>query len=144
MTEILFILTTIFVAYVIYSIVNEQKASISSIRSGPSVPMVTEEAKLDVVMEKEAVPVVGKVTVNAPSATTKPVAIPKGSVRDPKTGEVVAVANNYRFTKRWIKEALVTEGLLDKVYKNNELDTTAETVIKTALTAFAAMDKYRT
>jgi hypothetical protein len=41
---------------------------------------------------------------------------------DASTGEEARVAGNYRMVKRWIKEALVEEGLLGKIYKNNELD----------------------
>jgi len=51
--------------------------------------------------------------------------------------------SNYRFTKRWIKDALVTEGLIEKVYKNNELDATIEAAIKDALVKLEAIDKYK-
>ncbi|MGZ8223663.1 MAG: hypothetical protein ACXW0H_00925, partial [Methylobacter sp.] len=64
-------------------------------------------------------------------------------IKDPKTGEVATAYNNYRFTKRWIKEALVAEGLLEKVYKNNELDAATEAKIKEAIQKLEAMDKYR-
>jgi hypothetical protein len=37
----------------------------------------------------------------------------------------------------------VTEGLLDKVYKNNELNADTETAIKQAIAKLEAMDKYR-
>ncbi|WP_349432145.1 hypothetical protein Q9L42_004980 [Methylomarinum sp. Ch1-1] len=53
------------------------------------------------------------------------------------------IPNNYRFTKRWVKEALVNEGLLDKIYKNNELDDATNAKIKTALDKLKAMDKYQ-
>jgi hypothetical protein len=38
---------------------------------------------------------------------------------------------------------LVAEGLLEKVYKNNELDAEIETVIKDALIKLEALDKYK-
>jgi len=50
---------------------------------------------------------------------------------------------NYRFTKRWIKEALVAEGLLDKVYKNDELNADIGEKIKSAVLKLEAIDKYR-
>ncbi|MGZ8191726.1 MAG: hypothetical protein ACXWTS_10940, partial [Methylococcaceae bacterium] len=83
-----------------------------------------------------------------PVATKKtaPTVMPntaKGSVRDPKTGEIASISSNYRFTKRWVKEALVAEGLLEKIYKNNELDTDTEAKIKDALVKLETMDKYR-
>ena len=73
---------------------------------------------------------------------TKQDAVKKG-LRDPKTGEVATSYSNYRFTKRWIKEALVAEGLLEKVYKNNELDAAIEATIKDAVIKLEAIDKYK-
>jgi len=61
----------------------------------------------------------------------------------PETGEEAKVSNNYRMTKRWVKEALVTEGLLDKVYKNTELDAPAKIKVAQALSIIKAMDKYK-
>ena len=51
--------------------------------------------------------------------------------------------SNYRFTKRWIKDALVTEGLLDQVYKNAELTDAVEANIKTAIIKLEALDNYK-
>lgn len=227
MTEILFILTTIFVAYVIYTLAEGQKNADkpaplkkmptppvtakkpdgavaqtavaapkpSAVASQPAAPVApvapepetakpevvetavaapeppvaasqpviaepaapaTETAKPDVVAVE---PAVAAAPEEAPVAASQPVAeepvtptpepvaakpaVVKNTVRNPKTGEVATVNNNYRFTKRWIKEALVTEGLLDKVYKNNELDSAAEARIKTALASLMDMDSYR-
>jgi hypothetical protein len=58
-------------------------------------------------------------------------------------GEEAKVATNYRMVKRWVKEALVTEGLLDKIYKNTELDDAAKITIAKALSIIKAMDKYK-
>ncbi|WP_019866062.1 hypothetical protein [Methylovulum miyakonense] len=144
MTEILFILTTIYVAYVVYSIINGQKTSLASPKPEIQIQAEVKQAKPEIIVERKERPVtIRKNAVKAPVVTEKPVVAAKGSVRDPITGEVATVTANYRFTKRWIKEALVTEGLLDKVYKNNELDAAAETAIKTALVAFMEMGKYR-
>lgn len=66
-------------------------------------------------------------------------------MKNPATGEKAKVTSNYRTTKRWIKEALIEEGLLDRIYKNNELNNNndiKETVAK-ALAIIKAMDKYK-
>lgn len=72
----------------------------------------------------------------APAATVD-------SLKNPKTGEVAKVPNSYAFAKRWIKDALVEEGLLDKVYKNNELDDATGAKIQAALQQLKAMAKYQ-
>jgi hypothetical protein len=139
MTELLFILTTIFVAYVVYVIIHEQQAMMKSATSEKLKGMgevVAEQPKQQEVKAKtEPTPITQPVRV-APNSS-------KSSVRDPKTGEVTALTSNYRFMKRWVKEALVVEGLLEKVYKNNEIDAGAEDLIKEALSKLGAMDKYR-
>jgi len=166
MTEMLFVLTVIFVAYVAYVLVNEQKISGTAVK-----PTLGAEADKTPVAEAQVINAAKPVPapaplVSEPRKATKakapakeakkpelkpsapvnpPVAAESGkiTVRDPKTGEVSAIANNYRFTKRWIKEALVAEGLVDKIYKNNELDSEAEALVKTALAKFETMDKYK-
>ena len=67
----------------------------------------------------------------------------KRGLKNPNTDEVATTYSNYRFTKRWIKEALVAEGLLDKVYKNDELNAEIEATIKGAVVKLEALDKYR-
>ncbi len=62
---------------------------------------------------------------------------------NPDTGEEAKVTNNYRMTKRWVKEALVSEGLLDKIYKNTDLDAPAKIKVAQALSIIKAMDKYK-
>jgi hypothetical protein len=149
MAEALFILTTIFVAYVVYAVVNDQRATAKS-----TVPQVKSEKQEVAAVQPQAEAAPRK---EAPAARTaaarraapaKPAPAPapeagKGEVRNPATGEVVSAHSNYRFTKRWVKEALVAEGLLDKIYKNNELDAAAEAKIKGAMAKLASMDKYQ-
>ncbi|MGR9085537.1 MAG: hypothetical protein ACU841_00495 [Gammaproteobacteria bacterium] len=156
MTEGLFILTTIFVAYVVYQVVNDQKKTAKPGRNEPAkkvekpeppkpqaaakkeepAPSVSRPAE-----KKEEPAAVKPAAGSAPAATVSTQG--KAGLRDPKTGEVSTAYANYRFTKRWIKEALVAEGLLTKIYKNNELDAETETKIKAAMTRLEAMDKYR-
>jgi len=70
-------------------------------------------------------------------------AAPVDSLKNPKTGEVAKIPASYAFAKRWIKDALVEEGLLDKVYKNNELDDAANAKIQAALQQLKGMSKYQ-
>jgi hypothetical protein len=201
MTEGLFILTTIFVAYVVYAIIGEQKATAKSKASAakPEVQAaVAEQPKSQVAVAKEkpavaaktvtpkaaapksepskpaaAKPAAVKPAAAKPAATkatakpaatkaaakpastkaaaAQPAAAKKASaaaaksagLKDPKTGEVVTTYGNYRFTKRWIKDALVAEGLLEKVYTGNELNADTEAKIKAAIGKLEAMDKYK-
>lgn len=141
MTEGLFILTVIFVAYVVYEAVNKRKVTATSqeLEAKPDAPKAAVEQPVHEVIAKEDEPtIIKKIT---PAATTQNTV--KKGLRDPKTGEVATSYNNYRFTKRWIKDALVTEGLLEKAYKNNELDAAIEAKIKDALVKLEAMDKYK-
>ncbi|MBS4052168.1 MAG: hypothetical protein KGZ69_13305, partial [Methylomonas sp.] len=78
----------------------------------------------------------------APTPKTKAAAA-TDSLKNPKTGEVAKLPGNYAFAKRWIKEALVEEGLLDKIYKNNELDDDTTAKIQAALQELKGLKKYQ-
>ena len=143
MFEVMFIFTVIFVAYVVYTTVNEQKAMPT-----PSEPKIKPEAAKVVIEQPVPVPkTVAKIKKPTPIKKTAPTTVTKNTVkkglRDPKTGEIATTYSNYRFTKRWIKDALVTEGLLEKVYKNNELDSASEATIKEAVVKLEALEKYK-
>jgi hypothetical protein len=146
MTEGLFILTVIFVAYVVYQVVNDKKADTkTAAHESKSAQPAAPAPKPQPVVKKEPAPA-PKPAKPAAAASTAPAAHEtpaKTGLRNPDTGEVTAAFTNYRFAKRWIKEALVAEGLLDKVYKNNELDAAAEAKIKEAVAKLEAMPKYR-
>ena len=92
-----------------------------------------------------AKPETAKTTTVKPAAAKKATVAPAKSagLKDPKTGDVATAYGNYRFTKRWIKDALVAEGLLEKVYTNNELNTETDSRIKEAIGKLEAMDKYK-
>ncbi|PPK73745.1 hypothetical protein B0F88_101276 [Methylobacter tundripaludum] len=191
MTEGLFILTTIFVAYIVYTIIGEQKATAKSHSPAakPETPAAaTEQAKPQAAVSTEkpasakpaapkaavtkteqpktaaskaAAPKAAATKAEPPKAAAKPattktapakpvaakkapaVAVKSAGLKDPKTGEVTTAYSNYRFTKRWIKDALVEEGLLEKVYAGKELDAEAEAKIKEAIGKLEAMDKYK-
>jgi len=182
MTEGLFILTTIFVAYVVYVIVNEPKSPGESVKAddAPRPEPVADQnvVKLEVVAAvktavadtvkpvsapakqpaKVAAKPNSKANSKVPKASAKPVPVKpapaeptpvvsapskSAGLKDPATGEISSSYSNYRFTKRWIKDALVTEGLLPKVYKNAELDTAIEAEIKAAVIKLEALAKYK-
>jgi hypothetical protein len=146
MSDLLFILTIIFVAYVVYVVVDEHKATSKS--AGPKakpevLKVVAEKPALETAVKIEKPTITKPVAIKktTPAATTQDTV--KKGLRDPKTGEIATTYNNYRFTKRWIKDALVAEGLLEKVYKNTELDASIEAAIKEALVKLEAIDKYK-
>jgi hypothetical protein len=144
MSEVLFILTIIFVAYVVYQAVNDQKETPKSAtpKEKYDAPHLLAEQPASKPVAKSEKPAIIKPAPLKKPAITANTASKKG-LRDPKTGEVTTAYNNYRFTKRWIKDALVAEGLLEKVYKNNELDVAIEAAIKDALVKLEALDKYK-
>jgi len=160
MFEIFFMFTIIFVAYVIYHMFNELKEAPTQ----KSAALKTKQDAPAVFTTKPVSVPAAATTTAAPKATTqtkkpaaiKPATIKKTTVtaaaktienkkglRDPKTGEVATSYNNYRFTKRWIKDALVSEGLLPKVYKNDELEPTIEANIKAAIIKLEALKTYK-
>jgi len=165
MAELLFIATVIFVAYVVFVVLGEKKDNPEPDKVAELKP-VSEKVELSTdspvtsVQEPEKIvpkPVRSKSTtakvatvksepanVVANKAEPSKVATHAAdSLKNPKTGEVAKLPNNYNFAKRWIKEALVEEGLLDKVYKNTELDDETNEKIHVALQQLKALDKYK-
>ena len=144
MFEVMFIFTVIFVAYVVYTTINEQKATPKpspELKVEPEVPKVATEQPVPV--PKTVAKIKKTATIKKTTSTTATKNTVKKGLRDPKTGEIATTYSNYRFTKRWIKDALVTEGLLEKVYKNNELDNAIEVTIKDAVAKLEAIEKYK-
>jgi hypothetical protein len=147
MTEVLFVLTVIYVAYVLYVVNSNKKAIVKSITPAtePEKPAVSvEQSPIEPVPKKKPAKTLNTEIPKPVKSTTtkKPVATKKG-LKDPKTGDIATTYNNYRFTKRWIKEALVAEGLVEKVYKNNELNADIETRIKDAIAKLETMEQYK-
>ncbi|TSA41713.1 MAG: hypothetical protein D4R63_02215 [Methylococcaceae bacterium] len=132
MFELLFVLTTIFVASIFYQAVNNQKQE--------PINTHTTQANLATTVRLPETPILA---TKSPAPKTAKPGTKKESIKNPLTGEIATIASNYRFTKRWIKEALVTEGLLSKVYKNNELNEETEVLIKTAVLALESLNKYQ-
>ncbi|MCK5888990.1 MAG: hypothetical protein KAG19_03500 [Methylococcales bacterium] len=138
MVEVFFILIILFGIYIILKIDTETKSEKAEPEKSAADSALS---KIDVVAVKEekkvAKPVVAAKKPKATTATkktaTKKVAtkkavtknldtMPTGYLRDPKTGDEVKISNTYRMLRRWIKEALVSEGLLDKIYNTSELE----------------------
>lgn len=130
MSELIFILVTIYVAYVIHAVLNDNKVEANV------------EAKHDVVSHD---PMIEALNPGATETASIEVAatVALDELKNPKTGEISKIPNNYRFGKRWIKEALVSEGLLDKIYKNNELSDEVNAKIHSALLTLAQMENYK-
>ncbi len=152
MAEVLFILTTVFVAYVVFVVVecekrkmDEAKQAAKPVASRP-VPPVSKEisAKAESAVKPEPVArTAAAAKPAAPKAAASVAAATPDTLKNPETGEVAKVPNNYRFTKRWIKEALVSEGLLDKIYKNTELDEKTAAKVQAALEKLKTIKKYQ-
>ena len=151
MAEVLFVLLTVYVVYVVQSVVykkDEKKLEIKPVVSAE----IADKEEQKIVVEKEK-PVVKKVAAKKivkekvkPKLKGKPKAkieVVSGSLRNPETGDVDKIATSYRMTKRWIKEALVTEGLLPKVYKTTELSDAVKSKAKKAVDKLAKMNKYQ-
>jgi hypothetical protein len=135
MTEVLFFLTIIFVAYVVYTTLGNSGIQSKSAPVSPPKPEPQEAETEPVAQAGETKPEAESESVVAEKAVN--------SLRDPKTGEIASVPANYRFAKRWIKDALVVEGLLDKVYKNGELDAANSAKVKRALEQLKKLEKYQ-
>lgn len=152
-------LTVAFVGYVLYEVYKTVSAE-SKTRSQAKVPPPSAEAApRTTTPTASAVSTVGKgtdapkpektaaepkkaETVAEPEKPEPPAEQKAIHLKDPATGESGPAPTNYRFAKKWIKEALVTEGLLDKVYKNAELDEAAGRKVREALDTFKAITKY--
>jgi len=64
-------------------------------------------------------------------------------LRNPATGKVELIKGNYQFIKRWVKEALVSEDLLPKVYNRSELSNMTSNSIQLAIIKLANKKGYR-
>ncbi|MCK5872325.1 MAG: hypothetical protein KAG26_05825 [Methylococcales bacterium] len=128
MSEIVYILTIVFVAYTVFSVLKEGKNPLQNSNSNSNNEVSQAITAEDSVSDAD----VDDVQLGD-----------AGSIRNPETGETANIPNNYRFSKRWIKEVLVKEGLLDKIYKNNELTDEINAKIKQALADLQMIEKYK-
>jgi len=141
MTELLAVLTSIFVIYVLYEIF--KTVSESELESGGAA--VGTAAKPQAAKPIQTAPPPQVAVVAEALAKPVPVAAEPAKIntlRNPSTGEISPVPGNYRFAKKWIKEAIVAEGLLKKVYKNSELTEAVSPHVKDALEQFKKLPQY--
>ncbi|WP_026602138.1 hypothetical protein [Methylomonas sp. 11b] len=157
MAELLFIATTIFVAYVVFVVMGGKKEKPETSKPEPAKPAIQTELAPPppAAVKTTAKPAPAKAATPKPAAPKASKSAPAkkaaadsptpavDSLKNPSTGEVAKVPASYAFAKRWIKDALVEEGLLDKVYKNNELDDAANAKIQAALQQLKGMSKYQ-
>jgi len=149
MAEILFVLLTVYVVYVVQSVVckKDLKKVVSPPEDKPVVVTEPVKKQQQKTVTEKAKPVAKKTIVKkSPVVKSKAKAQQKTAnshLRNPETGDVDKIASSYRMTKRWIKEALVAEGLLTKIYKTAELDDAAKDKINKALLKLAKMEKYQ-
>jgi len=134
MMPLLVVVTVIFVVFVIYEVFK----TVSRTGGTPSSSAAAPEPKPEETVSAPA-------AVEAVEPTGSEAAEPErgGQLRNPATGEVSPAPTNYRFAKKWVKEALVAEGLLDRVYKPQELNEAAIRKTKDALDKLKTLDKYR-
>ncbi len=146
MSEIIFILTTLYVAYVFYheftpQSLPPQKPSPAPSQTIPPLvipPESTSEVSAEIVPEEPESDPVQTEIVETDDSSAHHIT----HLRNPLTGEI-SRANSYSFSKRWIKEALVTEGLLDKVYANSELNAELNQQVKQALATLKTLSRYQ-
>ena len=146
MDELVYLIIAICVAYVIYGIVSEKKSTATTSPDSQKKPAVAAKPARprSAPKTKKAADVKSVAAVaSPPEPTSAPQDTGKRGLKDPKTGEVTTVYSNYRFTKRWIKQALVAEKLLEKIYKNDELTADIELKIKSAVLKLETIDKYQ-
>jgi hypothetical protein len=138
MTRVLGLLTASFIVYLLYHL--------SRVVTRTDVVNAAEGA---VALPPAAIPepVTQNPAVESPVAAKKPATTIVGGkavlLRNPVDGETVNAPGNYRFAKKWIKEVLVAEGLLDKIYKNSELSDANAVKVKAALEQLRQIEKYR-
>ncbi len=147
MTELLAVLTSIFVVYALYEVFATVSQSgdglvrtVADSRPAPRPAPVRQSAAAPAAAAAQSATVAA-----TPPKQAKPVAEPDKhlNLRDPKTGDLSPAPSNYRFAKKWIKEALVAEGLLPKVYKNSELTETLNLKAKEAIEQFKHLEKFQ-
>ncbi len=149
MAEIIFILVTVYTVYVVHSAFSKnQEKKNGSANLKPDKPKVENPAVKEEKIKSVAKPKAEtKKQKSAPKKATTPAKkesiVPEGSLRNPETGEIDKIANSYRMLKRWMKEALVEEKLLDKIYKTNQLDDASKKKIEKSLAKMKKMDKYQ-
>jgi hypothetical protein len=145
MTELLFVFTVVFVGYVLYTVFQtvSRPASTAATTSSCAPEAAMETPPEEPAAEEAAAAAAAEEETPAMEEPASETGEKAASLRNPATGEVAAAPTNYRFAKKWIKEALVAEGLLERVYKNAELEGEMAQKVKDALERFKGLAKYQ-
>ena len=161
MFELVAGLTVIFAGYVLYEVfktVSEtnQRPPVTGAAPEPAQPIPESTTAVTDTVEEAAAAPAAVPLAETPDEPVPPAAEPAptapvveasaeklaATLRNPVTGETCAVPTNYRFAKKWVKDALVAEGLLDKVYKAADLDEAGSQKVKEALERLKTIVKY--
>jgi len=145
MTELLAVLVSLYVLYALYAIYKtiSQSDSVASTATAETTAVTPPPPAVEPLPAKPASAPAEAAAKPAPASVAAPAEPAKiVDLRNPLTGEVSPVPGNYRFAKKWIKEAMVTEGLLNKVYKNSELNEAVNPKVKAAIEEFKRLEKY--
>jgi hypothetical protein len=160
MFELVAGLTVVFAGYVLYEVfktVSEtnhrppvagpapEKAKLPAETKPVEAPKPAAETVPEPVVEAAAPPPVAEAAAEPSPAS---ISIPPAdkvisTLRNPATGETCPVPTNYRFAKKWVKDALVAEGLLDRVYKAADLDDVGSQQVKEAIGRLKNIEKYQ-
>lgn len=138
--EFIFFLIIAYVAYVAYSIFKTKQTTEAPVSENLE---ASEADTASYQVAKKKVVETSKPVAKKAVKTKVGTKLASGNIRNPETGELVKMATSYQMSKRWIKEALVTEGLLTKIYKASEIDETVKSKIIEALNKLVAMKKYQ-
>ncbi len=160
MDILLYLLITVFIGYIAYAlgslIFKSPSKSKSEAKAATPKSDTVKKPETDAGTKAEQKPPAAKPSkpaqpkpaAKAPAAEAKPAAASSSggeviAYRNPETGEEARIPPSYPFAKRWIKDALVKEGLLDKIYKNVDLENdAAKKKVADALEQLKALDKY--
>ena len=150
-------LTVVFAGYVLYEVFKTVSQAnnlppVAGPKSEPPKLTTDNEPVVETAAAPEAVPPAStEVAEAAPEPVVKESSPVSGTgaekavtaLRNPATGETCPVPTNYRFAKKWVKEALVAEGLLDRVFKGTELDDANSKKVKAAIERLKGIGKYQ-
>ncbi len=144
MSELIFVVIILYVVYVIKKSCSENKETgLDFLVSEEPVSKTKASAPAPVKAVEKPAPKKPEPVAEPVQALSDGKKTPVGSLRNPETGEEDKIANSYRMTKRWIKDALVTEGFLDKVYKSSEIDDAKKIEINLAFEKLLLVGKYK-
>lgn len=143
MLELIFILIALYAVYAIRISCAENKETGLDLLFDSEPTVTTKKDNIVAVVEEKPVAEKAKQVAETEPVLSDGKKIPSGALRNPETGEEVKMANSYHISKRWIKDALVTEGLLDKIYKTGEVDGAKKIEINLAFAKLLQLDKYK-